>query len=72
MVCRPCQEKAEKRRQAMAKQIALNNPKAAEHFNANVIKLPRYEWESHPITNNEYKPKTIWNEWYQTFVMNNK
>lgn len=82
MACRPCQEKAERRRQAMMQQIAQTNPKAAESFNANITaqnnvsnpvnRLPRYEWPSHPITNTTYKPKTIWNEGYQTFVMNNK
>lgn len=79
MACRPCQEKAERRRQAMMNQIAQTNPKAAEKFNNNVTaqntvtnKLPRREWATHPITNTTHKPKTIWNEWYQTFVMNNK
>lgn len=82
MACKPCQEKAERRRQAMMNQIAQTNPKAADNFNRNVTAqnkinnsgnvLPRREWATHPITNTTHKPKTIWNEWYQTFVMNNK
>jgi hypothetical protein len=36
MTCRPCQQKAERRRQAMMNQIAQTNPKAAENFNRNV------------------------------------
>ena len=81
MVCLPCQKKAEARKRAMLQQIAQQNPKAAEAYNANISAasnlpnpnkvLPRYEWPKWvPITNTDMKPTTIWNEWYQAFMMN--
>lgn len=81
MVCAPCQRKAEARRQAMLQQVAKSNPTAAKAFDANTKAasdnlwpksntrvLPRYEWV--PITNTTVKPTTIWNEWYQAFMIN--
>lgn len=79
MACLPCQKKAEARRQAMLKQVAQQNPQAAKAYEANITAastttrvLPRYEWKWIPITNTNMKPKTIWNEGYQAFMMNNK
>lgn len=74
MVCVPCQKKAEARRQAMLKQVAQQSKKAAEAFNANTTAatriLPRYEGPAWvPITNTQVKPTTVWNEWYQAFMM---
>lgn len=84
MVCAPCQRKAEARRQAMLQQVAKSNPKWAEAFNANTTAaanlwpkttrvLPRYEawkWQWAPITNTQVKSNTVWNAWYQAFMMN--
>lgn len=74
MVCAPCQKKAEARRQAMLKQVAQHNKEAAKAFDKNTSAstttrvLPRYEG---PVTTNTtVKPTTIWNEWYQAFMMN--
>lgn len=77
MVCAPCQKKAEARRQAMLKQVAQTNPQAAMAYNANTTAslpkttrvLPRHEWPTTPITNTEFKPTTVWNEWYHAFMM---
>lgn len=75
MVCAPCQKKAEARRQAMLKQVAQVSPKAAQAYNLNTTAnkatttkvLPRYEG---PITSNtNTQSKTVWNEWYQAFMM---
>lgn len=77
MVCLPCQKKAEARKQAMLAKLKETNPEAAEKYKANVnvkenVKvLPRYEEGRVPITNTKVKPKTIWNEQYRTFIMNN-
>jgi len=73
MVCLPCQKKAEARKAAMINQMSKTNPQAAKIYdkNTNITKiLPRYDGTSRPITNTKVKPKTIWNEAYQAFVMN--
>lgn len=82
MVCAPCQKKAEARRQAMLKQVALTNPKAAKAYEANTTAvtnlwpkttkvLPRYTWPAWKpiISNTKVQSKTVWNEWYQAFMM---
>lgn len=73
MWCIPCQKKAEARQRAMRQAIAQQNPQAAKVYDKVTATkvLPRYEWPKwRPITNTEVKPKTIWNETYQTFIMN--
>ncbi len=81
MVCAPCQKKAEARRKAMLNQVAQTNPKAAQAYNANTTAaknlwpkttrvLPRYNsptWT--PPANSNTQSKTVWNEWYQAFMM---
>ena len=81
MVCAPCQKKAEARRQAMLNQVALTNPKAAKAYEANTTAamnlgpkttrvLPRHVWPTKPIVSNtKVQSKTVWNEWYQAFMM---
>lgn len=81
MVCAPCQKKAEARRQAMLNQVALTNPKAAKAYEANTSAslnlgpkttrvLPRHVWPTKPIVSNtKVQSKTVWNEWYQAFMM---
>ncbi len=72
MWCIPCQKKAEARQKAMRKMLEQQNPQAAKTYaKATTRVLPRYEgpkWR--PITNTEVKPHAIWNETYQTFIMN--
>jgi len=75
MVCLPCKKKAEARKQAVIDRLSKTNPVAAEWYKANVnvrekvVTLPRYE-DKPTITNNNMRPKTIWNEQYRAFITN--
>lgn len=69
MVCAPCQKKAEARRKAMAQQIGVKNQEAAIKFEKNT------ERASEPTGNKvlpRYESNTVWNAWYQAFMMKRK
>lgn len=73
MWCIPCQKKAAARKQAMMNRIATIDKSAAIKFEKATPKpttLPRYEWPTVSIDN--WKSTTVWNAWYQAFMMRKK